>query len=311
MKDDFNKSLFKGYGIRSDNVTNLTEKVAIIKDDSDKVYYRKQTLYDMDQKYKFLESLKVSNVLYPIKNNENDFVEYNHNNPYYLTLKQEKHRLLYELKMKKMIDNLYLLHMQTQFEKKLDPKTSKYKFKEIFDYLDYKFSSIEVLVRSVEEGIYDEESILILKNYHYILDAKEKLAYLNKKIISYVKERKSVYYCLVHNNPKLDHLLITDNTELLTSFEKAKIGIASIDLAKLYIECEDVNVNKKEIFGNYFKNYDDSFYFDYFCFLVMLYYIKGMKIMNKDYLTSQNFSYTASKLNLFCKEFGLESENVK
>ena len=121
----------------------------------------------------------------------------------------------------------------------------------------------------------------------------------------WIKEKKSVYYAFIHNNPKLNHILYDSGRQYLISIENGKIGIASLDLAKFYIETEDLNIDIKDIIENYFSKYEDDFYKEYFYFLVLLYYLKSIVIMDKDYVSSQSFIYAGGAIKKFIYTFNL------
>ena len=271
-------------------------------------YFIKTTELYMQEKFKFLYNQGLENILFPLKNRHGDFITRSENN-FYITEYIPDFYMIDELKAENMINELNSLHKNTFFKRQLSPLSSRAKMDELFTYLQYKFSLLEAFVRTIEVREYDEFSIPILKNYHYILDAKTEMAKLQKKVISGIKEKKSVYYAFIHNNPKLEHLLVSQGNQFLISIEKSKIGVTSLDLAKFYIENEDLNIDMKSVIKDYFAKFDDNFYFDYFCFLVLLIYIKGIVIVDKDYVSSQSFIYTSHAIKDFMETFGLNEEN--
>ena len=99
-----------------------------------------------------------------------------------------------------------------------------------------------------------------------------------------------------------------DGEKYLISIEKGIIGICSLDIAKYYIENEDVNVDMKALIDDYFSEYDDNFYYDYFCFLVLLFYIESLNINEKDYVTSQSFIYSSQGIKKFMQTFTPEKK---
>ena len=135
------------------------------------------------------------------------------------------------------------------------------------------------------------------------------MAKINKKLIVDVKNNKSVYYSFIHNNPKKSHLLVSNGNSYLISLEKSKMGIPSLDIVKFYLENESLNIDIKELIIDYFSKYDDDFYINYFYFFVMLYYIKGIVIINNDYITSQSIVFATKKLSLFIERFSLNDLN--
>lgn len=296
------------YQIPLSDYERITSKTTRVYCNNGKCFILKESDINANEKYKFLSYQHINNVLYPIKNENGNYISRYNNKTYTLLPFEEDNKLIDELKIHKLESELSMLHMNTYYKKELSPITSRKKFEEIYEYLKYKFNLIEAFVRTVEVGIYDEYSILILKNYHYILDSRKVMEKLNKKLIEDVKSKKSVNYSFVHNNPKLNHLIISDYQNYLISIDRSKIGIPSLDMVKFYIETEDINIDRKEIINEYFSRYNDSFYFDYFCFFVMLYYIKSIIIMEKDFVSSQSFVYSSQSLKNFMEMFNLNDK---
>lgn len=298
-------SVLKQYdipGISYQPITSKSMKVTCTKGDC---FLIKETSLYMEEKIRYLRSQNVSNIIYPLKNNNDNYISLCNNKLYYLTPFIRDNKMIDEMKFSRLNNELNSLHTNTSYKKELSPLSSKKKFEKIFDYLQYKFNSLESFVRTIEARDYDEYSILILKDYRYILDAKNVIGRLNKRLIDYVKQKITIDYSVIHNNPKLNHLISTSESDYLISFEKAKIGVPTLDIVKFYIETEDIRINRNEIIKEYFRN-EDSFYFDYFCFFVLFYYIKGIVIIDKDYVSSQSFAYYSKVIKSFIEDFDLK-----
>jgi hypothetical protein len=296
------------YDLNINSYSPISSKAYKGKSSEGNEYFIKTTELYTQEKFKFLYNQGIENILYPLKNRKGEFITRSDSN-FYITNFINDFYMLDEIKAVNLSKELNYLHTNTYFKRQLTPLSSRTKMDEIFTYLQYKFSVIEIFVRTIEARDFDEFSIPILKNYSVILDAKKVMAKIQRKIIGNIKEKKSVNYAFIHNNPKLDHLLSSGGNQFLISIEKAKIGIPSLDMAKFYIESEDLNIDLKNLVLTYFSKYDDPFYFDYFCFLVLLYYIKGMVIIDKDYVSSQSFIYTAHAIKTFLELFNLNEEN--
>lgn len=280
------------------NTSSKIMKVITIKDE----YIIKQCDSTFEQKVNYLKSENVNNIIYPIKNKQGKYVSIFDERYYYLQDFHKNSAEIKEVKARNLLYQLNILHQQTKFRKSLSPTKSKKKLEEIFNYLQYKFNLLETFVRKVESEKYDEYSIMILKGYHHILDAKKIMGELNKKIIEAVKEKISVDYVFLHGNPKSNHL-VNDNGYYFISYQNGFYGICSLDIAKYYIEIEDLNLNHYELIKDYFKEYDNDFYYNYFLFLVLLYYIKSIIIYDKDYVSSQSFVYAANSIKKFLNIF--------
>lgn len=305
MKKIINKALNE-YEIPGESFKKISSKCAKITCVKGNCFIIKEVDVSAEEKFRFLDSNNVDNVIYPFINKNGNFTTVIDNKSYFVAPYYDNNNQIKEIKLQTLKKQLENIHTNTLFKKELSPLTTRKKLEQIFNYLRYKFDSIEAFVRSVEERPFDEYSILILREYHNILDAKIVLANLNKKLIDHIKAKKSVEYGYIHNNPKFSHLINNNQKDYLISYENGKIGITTLDIVKLYIEAEEVDVNKKELFNEYFSRYDDNFYFDYFCFFVLLYYIKSLVIDDKDYVTSQSFVQIGKSINKFITDFNLK-----
>lgn len=270
-------------------------------------YFIKRTNLYQEEKYLFLYNQGLDNILFPIRNKENRFVTRKKNDCFYIANFINDFYMLDEVRLVSINQELQKLHFQTYFKRQLSPSRCRHKLDELFAYLEYKFYVLELFVRSVEARPFDEYSIVILKNYRYILEAKKHIGRFHQKLLYAFREHKSVNYSFIHNNPKLEHLLIYGGKQLLTSIENSKVGICSLDMAKLYIENAHLNVDLRSLIIPYFKKYEDEFYYEYFCFLVLLYYIKSITIIDKDYISAQSFIYISKAIKKFIDNF-IENE---
>ena len=306
VRNNYNINLLSYAPITSKSIKAVTkdkEKI-IIKKSKDKV----------KNKYLFLKNEGLDNIIYPFFNNKKDFItNYRNNNEnlfcdecYYVMPYYDDNNVLNEKKAKDLLEQLQILHNKTAFNRKISIIKSKPKMEEIIKFLDYRFQLLEAYIRTVEAQKFDEFTIPILKNYHYILECKSILIDKNKKIVKAIKEEKSVTYCFLHNNPKLDHLIIYEGNKYLISIDNGVLGISSLDIAKFYIENNDINFDMNAHITEYFKQYDDDFYYDYFIFLVLFIYLKGLIIDDKGYITTQSFIFTTSSMKKFIKTFNLK-----
>jgi len=299
------------YNLQFSSFKPITTKAFRVKCNDENCYFvKKSNLYAQD-KYQFLYNQGINNILYPIKNKRGNFVTNRNRENYYVMDYVKNFDIVGEIKAVNMSEELSKLHFNTYFKRQLSVEFSRNKMEEIYEYLQYKFNLLESYVRTIETRPFDEYSITILKNYHYILDTKKLMAQFHKKIVSDIKSRKSVNYSFIHNNPKLNHLLTTRGNHFLTSIERSKVGIPSLDMAKLYLETEDLNVDIRAFIISYFEKYEDEFYINYFYFLVLLFYIKGIIIYDKDYVSSQSFLYATSSIKKFLDLFDLKEDKTE
>ena len=138
----------------------------------------------------------------------------------------------------------------------------------------------------------------VLANYQYLLDVKKELIRLQKRIISSVKAKETIEYSFIHNNPKLDHLLNIQGNNFLTSIENSKIGLESLDVAKLYVENENLNIDYTGLLIERFNNIN-PFYYDYFRYMVLLLYVEGLVLSTDEYINAQMFINTTNSIKKY------------
>ena len=108
----------------------------------------------------------------------------------------------------------------------------------------------------------------------------------------------------------MDHLLNVRGVNYLTSLENGKIGISSLDLAKYYIENEDLNINFHELIVNGYFNGENNFYYDYFRFLVLFINIKKLVVSSDYYATAQSFSNVSKSIQKYFDNFLDNKEDI-
>lgn len=96
----------------------------------------------------------------------------------------------------------------------------------------------------------------------------------------------------------------------MTSIENGKVGISSLDLAKFYLENEDLNIDMNSIIQKYFGKYDNDFYLDYFRYLVLFMSIKRIVVTDLDYISAQNFINSATSLKRYFDQFSITKKKV-
>lgn len=298
----FNQDLVKYYEISINDLNPISDKTVKLYDSKGNAYFLKETKINALEKYRFLESQGVHNVIYPIKNRKNDYVTRTMSQAFYLNNYYDDYTIVKEAKAQQLFNELNNIHDKTSYSRQLNPSTSRPKFEEITNRLDYKYKMLENYVRSIEAKPLDIYSMPILANYQYFLDAKKELVRLQKRIISTIKAKESVDYSFIHNNPKLDHLLNIDGGSFLVSIDNGKIGVESLDLAKYYVENEDLNVDYKSIITSRYKN-SNPFYYDYFRYMVLLIYVARLNISTDEYISAGEFITTSNSIKKYFKNF--------
>ncbi len=296
-------SIYDNYAIKVKNVEEITKKSYRIICDNDNCFFIKNSLPEMEAKFDFLSNIGVNNIFYPIINKNRNFLTNTSQNSYYISDYIDKNIILEETSAYNLFQSLDYLHDKTTIKKQLSVSKTRPKFEEITKQLDYKFKLIEKYIRIIENTPLNKEKMLILENYHTILDAKGKLIDLQKKIIHAIKDKESVDYVFVHNNPKTDHLIMSKGMSYLTSMDHGKIGINSLDMAKFYIENEYLELDFKKILLDDYYVQKNHFYYNYFRFMVLFIYIKYIQIDKMIYFILNNFINCCQKISKFMDSF--------
>ena len=303
-------SLIEYYEIPLEYIKKISSKSYKYKDETSKEYFLKVSPFNSSEKFKFLESLGVDNILYPYLNKENEYITKQKGDSFYLMDYYKHVNLIDEVKAQNMIKELNKLHQSTIIKRQLSTRLARPKFEEITKELDYKFKILENYVRSVEYENLNVFSMPILGNYQYILDAKKELIMLQKRIINFVKAKEKVEYVYIHNRPSLDHILNIKGVNYLISAENGKIGINSLDLAKFYLENEDLEINFEDLIVKNIFNTDSNFNYDYFRFLILYILIKNIIISNEKYLTAQSFINVSESIRKYFSRFLDNNKNI-
>ena len=303
-------SIVEYYEIPLEYITKLGSKSFKYQDESNREYFLKVSPFNASEKFKFLEGLGVDNIIYPHLNIENEYLTRQKGKAFYLTDFYKQNNLIDEVKAQNMLIELQKLHHSSIIKRQLSTRLARPKFEEITKELDYKFKIIENYVRSVEYESLNIFSMPILGNYQFILDAKKELVMLQKRIINFIKAKEKVEYVYVHNRPSLDHLLNIKGVNYLVSAENGKIGISSLDLAKFYLENEDLEIDFNAlIVEDIFEN-QSPFYYDYFRFLVLYILIKKIVISSEMYLTAQSFINISNSIKKYFSTFLDNNKNI-
>ena len=83
-----------------------------------------------------------------------------------------------------------------------------------------------------------------------------------------------------------------------------------MDLAKIYIENENLNIDFKNIIREYFKNENNLFGYDYFRFLVLFILIKRINLTESNYINSTLFVQTSESIKRYFANFSDNQEEI-
>ncbi len=299
---ELNQELVKYYEISISDIISLTPKTFRLFDQNGKSYFMKKTSLNTLEKYQFLHNQGISNILYPLQNHDNQFVTRTKNTNFYINEFYEQYTIVPEVKIQNMFIELERIHQNTSYKRQLNPQTSRPKFEEITNRLDYKFILLENYVRSIESKPLNLYSMPVLSNYQFFLDAKKELVRLQKRIISSIKARESIEYSFIHNNPKISHAVNVRGSHYLTSLDNGKIGVESLDFAKLYLENEQLNIDYKTIISSHYHDLN-PFYYDYLRYLILVIYVTKLNITSDQYVNSLEFVTISNSIKKYFNVF--------
>lgn len=291
------------YNIKALDLKENTAKTKIFQCSNGNLYILKNTKDNVENKFNYLYDLGFTNVIYPELNIDNTYVTNYLDYKYYVSPFYQTQSIVNEKRVIGLFEELENLHNYTKFPRQLSPANSRHKFDELTKQLDYKFKLLEEYIRSLETSIITKDSMFILSKYYRILDAKKELIRLQKRIILNIKDHESVDYVFIHNNPKLEHLLYVKGSKYLISLDNGKVGINSLDFAKLYVENENINVDLPKIIIELLQSFESNFYYDYFRYLLLLIYIKRININSNLYSMIMDFELAYNSIDKYFYNF--------
>lgn len=257
------KSLLERYFNQEVIIINkVTTNVTLFSVNNTK-YITKQVSAKCNSIYNFIVQQKVQSVNIPIKKFK---VE---SGLYFLYCYETELNYPVLKKTQQLVDAVTTLHKSTSYEKKLNKKNFKYLYR-TYKKIDYKFQMLEMYIREAEiKQSKTDFDWVILSKYSIFLDTKVMMYNLQKKIHNYIDDKISVVYSLNHGNPDLNHLY---NNKLI-SFDNAFQGIFISDLARLYVQCDHINLDWCTVINQVLEPYGNNFYKVYFKFLVLYIYV--------------------------------------
>ena len=220
----------------------LNSKAKYIEED-DK-YILKDTDKDIEGLFSYLHSRGFDNIP-DIIDTSNDGVKYK-----YIESKT-KDNVSKKLEISKLLS---LLHYKTSYHKDV----SKHKYREIYDKLKDKEEYIEEyynkLMDKIEMEIYPSPShYLIERNYSIVLGSINFIKSETKRWFKLVENKTKERVSIVNNNPKLEHLIIGEDSYLV-NWDNYMVDTPIIDLYKLY----KIDNNYKDFYDMY-KEYSKNF----------------------------------------------------
>lgn len=285
LKNYFNKEVT--------DIKQLTNVVTIIMVEDQK-YILKLVTPKCEEVYNFIMTQQVEMISYPVKKIKVK------EGMYFLYKYEEELKFPILKKTQQLFDALNILHKETSYEKKLNKKNFKYLYR-TYKKIDYKFQILEMYIREAEakQSKTDFEWV-ILSKYNIFLDTKIIMYNLQKKIHEYIDQRISVVYSLNHGNPDINHIY----NKKIISFDNAYLGLFVSDLAKLYVNCDHINLDWHALIDKKLNEYNCNFYKLYFKFLVLYIYIINIDFDMIDINNACNkYIQLSRKISMVLKNF--------
>lgn len=283
-------SYFKG---EINNINKVTKNVTLFTINNKK-YIIKLVSYKTNEVYNFITSQQVQSVSYPIKKfKTKDGIYFLYNYEQELNFPTVK-------KTQQLVDAISELHKSTSYEKKLNKKNFKFLYR-TYKKIDYKFQILEMYIREAEvkQAKSDIEWIMLSK-YNIFLDTKIIMYNLQKKIHNYIDEKISVIYTLNHGTPNINHIY----NKKLISFDNSYQGLFISDLARMYVECDHINLDWYTVINQTIEPYGNNFYKVYFKFLVLYIYIINIEfdLVNLNNACNK-YIQISRKISIFLENF--------
>ena len=188
-------------------------------------------------------------------------------------------------------DLIYLvsyLHKKTAFYKEIDLDELKKEYENIENNANYLMSYYNDLNNIIDNKTFmsPAEYLLVLNIdiFYYLI------SFIKVEVINWYKsisEKKNIRYCMIHNNLKLDHILI-NNTSYLISWDRANFDLPYKDIKKI-LEDNYSYINVENFLNEYVKE-NKIDYNEYLFLLINLAIPKKIEFTNNTYFDCYNLS---------------------
>ena len=160
-----------------------------------------------------------------------------------------------EQKINDYIKVISILHYKTSYKREIDLDEIKDKYESIHNKIIYlRKYYLELNDKLDQELFFSPSAYLLLRNISLIYSILDNSELLLNKVYDKIKDNRSIRVSLLHNNPDLNHLIISDK-EYLISWDKSYFDFPIYELEAIYrkyyniIELNDLikiyeNINK-------------------------------------------------------------------
>ncbi|QVK19040.1 hypothetical protein KHQ81_04860 [Mycoplasmatota bacterium] len=264
------------YNLKIIQISPINE-VLKIKTNQNHVYVLKKVKKrEIIQVYYFLLSQKFTHFVMPEKTVYNQIFTSFENQLYYMIPYFDDIDYPIDKKLIDYIDLLNKLHKSTTIRKHFNRPQFNKLFKKKLKRLDKQFQLLDLYIIECENKKY--KSIFdwtYLVKYNEIMYIKNILLKLQSQIENLVDDIDNYDYCIIHNNPSIDHFIVTNEKNYLISFDHSTIGFKVHDYIKLFIDYSEYEVDWMTLIIN---DKITNFEFNYFIFNVLYYIVKNIEI---------------------------------
>ncbi len=264
------------YNIKIKQVIPINDVLKIHTNDNKIFILKKVRKREVIDIYYFLLSQKFTHFIMPEVTIFNQlFITYDQQS-YYLIKFFNDIDYPIEKKLIDYIDLLYKLHKNTLIRKNFNRSQFNRLYKKKLKRLNRQFELLDLYTVECEnkkyKSIFDWTYIV---KYNEIMYIKNVMLNLQSQIESLVEEIEIYDYCIIHNNPSIDHFIVTNEKNYLISLDHSTIGFKVHDYIKLFIDYSEYDVDWMNLIIN---DEISKFEFYYFIFNVLYYIVKNIDI---------------------------------
>ncbi len=250
-------------------------KASIIEDE----YVEKESDKDIDVLFEHLKNRNYLNIPNIIDKTDNKY-KYE-----YIRGKKEKTYV----KEQEIIKLMASLHFKTSYQKDV----SKNKYRSIYETIENNINFIEdyyeKTIESIELETYMSPShYLIARNYSVILGSIEYAKKELKAWFKLVENKEKERVCVVHNNIKLEHLIMGDNSYLV-NWDDYIVDTPILDIYK-YMQNEGLNISLKESY-NLYKEHNKLNPEEEKLLFIILSIPRKIEEVENEYINTKNIKY--------------------
>lgn len=270
------ESVGKNYNIHITQAIPLNETVQIKTSDNKNYILKRVKNREVIDIYYFLLAQKFTYFIMPeLTIYKQLFMIYNQQY-YYLIKYYDDIDYPIEKKLIDYIDLLHKLHKSSIIRKNFNKSQFNRLYRRKLRRIDSHFHLLDLFMIECENKKY--KSIFdwtYMVKYNEIMYIKNLLVKIDSQIENLLEKLDLYDYCIIHNNPSIDHFIVTNEKNYLISFDHSTIGFKVHDYIKLFIDYSDIDVDWMTLIVN---DEITKFEFYYFIFNVLYFIILNIDI---------------------------------